>query len=195
MKSSDLKIAAGLYIKESKLSKEAKLQLFNFIQHEASDSQIKALLLDGKVVYLDEQAEAVVNDRFQAQENELREAGVIGNVLGILMFGPGGWAMWRTIHAAFSQAARKCGVFKISNQRDTCMTKAKIIEARKKIAFLAKSCTPQYSKNVEKCKKGLPKVLAKEKKKLAKLEAKLSKQERSGKGGPGSDPSDDTKLI
>lgn len=69
MKSSELKVAAATYVKESKMSNAAKLQLFKFIQHEASDAQIKALLLDGKIVALDEQAEEVVNDRFEAKKN------------------------------------------------------------------------------------------------------------------------------
>ena len=63
--SNNLKILAGQIISETKLSKEIKIQLLNFIQKEASDSQIKALLMDGKIVQLDEQAEVIVNDRFK----------------------------------------------------------------------------------------------------------------------------------
>jgi len=63
-----LRIIAGQIIVESKLSKSAKLQLLNFIQKEASDTQVKALLLDGKIVKLDEQSEKIVNDRFKISE-------------------------------------------------------------------------------------------------------------------------------
>lgn len=60
-----LRLMAGKIIVESKLSKAAKHQLLNFIKEEASDAQVKALLMDGKIVQLDEQAEAIVNDRFE----------------------------------------------------------------------------------------------------------------------------------
>ena len=69
MTSKELKITAGTFVVESKLSPQAKLQLLQFIQHEASDAQLKALMLDGKVVKLDEQAEAIVNDRFAAKKS------------------------------------------------------------------------------------------------------------------------------
>lgn len=68
MKSKDLKITAGYIVTESKLSKAAKLQLLNFIQKEASDEQLMALLLDGKITKLDEQAKEIINNRFQLSE-------------------------------------------------------------------------------------------------------------------------------
>ena len=49
----------------SKLTKEAKLQMLEYVQHQASESQLKLLLLDGKIAKLDEQTEAIVNDRFK----------------------------------------------------------------------------------------------------------------------------------
>jgi len=63
-----LRIIAAEMIVESKLSKSAKFQLLNFIKEEATDAQIKALLMDGKIVQLDEQAEEIVNDRFEISE-------------------------------------------------------------------------------------------------------------------------------
>ena len=68
MKSKNLKITAGSFVAESELSKPAKLQMLNFIQHEATDHQLMALLLDGEIVELDEQAEQIVEDRFNVQE-------------------------------------------------------------------------------------------------------------------------------
>jgi len=70
MESKDLKIAAGSIITGSKISKPAKLQLLNFVQNEATDHQIMALMLDGKVVKIDEQAEQVVEDRFEIYKKE-----------------------------------------------------------------------------------------------------------------------------
>lgn len=66
MRDLNLRIAAGYFVKESSLPKPAKLQLLNFIQQEASDAQVKALLLDGQVVFLDEYAEQIVEDRWNA---------------------------------------------------------------------------------------------------------------------------------
>jgi len=60
-----IRIFAGKMIVESELSKSAKLQLLNFIQHEATDSQVKVMLMDGEIVSLDEHAEEIVNSRFE----------------------------------------------------------------------------------------------------------------------------------
>lgn len=64
MNSKDLKIVAGSFITESKLTKESKKQLLNFIQHEACDHQVMALMLDGKITKLDEQSKQIVEERF-----------------------------------------------------------------------------------------------------------------------------------
>ncbi|MFW9871875.1 MAG: hypothetical protein ACFFG0_02150 [Candidatus Thorarchaeota archaeon] len=64
-----LRILAGTIVADSKLSKEAKRQLLNFIQNEASDHQIKALLLDGKILAkIDEQAAEVIEARFKNKD-------------------------------------------------------------------------------------------------------------------------------
>lgn len=63
-----LRMMAGSIIMDSDLSNSAKLQMLNFIKEEASDAQVKALLMDGKIVKLDEQSEQIVNDRFEVSE-------------------------------------------------------------------------------------------------------------------------------
>jgi hypothetical protein len=65
MKTVELKLLAGQIVVESKLSKSAKLQLLNWLKTEASESQVKAFLLDGGIVILDEQSEEIVNARFK----------------------------------------------------------------------------------------------------------------------------------
>jgi len=67
-----LRLIAAAIIAESKLPKQAKLQMLNFIKEEATDVQVKALLMDGKIVKLDEQSEEIVNDRFKVSENGKR---------------------------------------------------------------------------------------------------------------------------
>jgi len=66
-----LRITAAYCIKESKLTKAAKLQLMNFLENEASDAQVMALILDGKVQVLDEMAEEIVNDRWDSKLLEI----------------------------------------------------------------------------------------------------------------------------
>jgi len=62
----------------------------------------------------------------------------------------------RAAHAAISQAARKCGVFEDSPQRNLCMAKAKLViednKARKLMGFVSK-CNQE--KNPLKCKEKL----------------------------------------
>jgi len=61
-----LRVTAAYIVKESDLTKAAKLQLMNFLENEATDAQVMALILDGKVQILDEMAEEIVYDRFDA---------------------------------------------------------------------------------------------------------------------------------
>jgi hypothetical protein len=61
-----LRVIAAYLIKESNLTKAAKLQLVNFLENEATDAQVMALLLDGKVQILDEMAEEIVYARFKS---------------------------------------------------------------------------------------------------------------------------------
>ena len=73
MESKDLKITAADYVMESKMTNPAKLQMLNFIQKEANDHQLMSLMLDGKIVKLDEQAKQIVEDRFYTSD-KLQEA-------------------------------------------------------------------------------------------------------------------------
>ena len=70
MKELQLRILAGAVVTESELPKAAKLQLLNFIESEATDAQIKVLIMDGEVTYLDEFAEQIVHDRWDALNME-----------------------------------------------------------------------------------------------------------------------------
>ena len=71
-----LRIVAGAIITESKLPKVAKIQLLNFIEQEATTAQVKALLMDGEIVYLDEISEQIVHDRWDVAVDE----GALSNV-------------------------------------------------------------------------------------------------------------------
>ena len=75
MELNTLKILAGDIVTKSKISKPAKLQLLNWLQNEATEVQIKALLLDGEMVIdLDEQADEIVIARFKSKESGFETA-------------------------------------------------------------------------------------------------------------------------
>ena len=63
----ELQIFVGHTVVESKMSKASKIQLLNFIQHEATKHQLMSLIMDGKIVKLDEQAKQIVEDRFNVK--------------------------------------------------------------------------------------------------------------------------------
>jgi len=70
----ELKKLAGSAVMESGYSDSAKKQLFNFILNEASDAELKTLILDGEFERLDEDAINVINKRFDmVSENELED--------------------------------------------------------------------------------------------------------------------------
>lgn len=68
--SKELKKLAGNTVMESVYSTSAKKQLLNFILNEASDAQLKALILDGDIERLDEDAAQFVNKRFNLVKEE-----------------------------------------------------------------------------------------------------------------------------
>lgn len=157
-----LRLFVGQVVVESKLSKEAKLQMLNFIKEEASDAQIKALLLDGKIVHLDEQAEEIVNERFDVSEAggrvaKLRKSGMslFGQTIGGLGIP---WAIYRTIRSQFDNCTRKCGSYEINtSRRQHCMIQCKLSKAQQELKEVQKTGDP---KKIEKAKKRLAKVQA-----------------------------------
>ena len=74
MTKKELKKLAGQTVMESEYSDSGKKQLLNFILNEASDAQLKALVLDGNIEKLDEDAELFVNKRFDiVKENDIKD--------------------------------------------------------------------------------------------------------------------------
>lgn len=170
-----LRLFAAAVISESKLSKSAKLQLLNFIEEEATDAQVKALLMDGKIVKLDEQAEEIVNDRFETTKiNEaLLTEGPVGSIMGMLIFSPVLWAAWRALGGILSKKRRQCGTFRISTERDKCLERVVIENLKDKIAIVEKAIKEcDKTKDPEKCRE---KGNAAKQKLLAKLAAKEKK--------------------
>jgi len=179
----DLRILAGEIVVESKLSKPAKLQLLNFIKEQATDSQTKALLLDGDIIKLDEESEKIINQRFEVSEigKHLNEGG-FKTIFGMFLLGPYGWAAYRAIRAFANEKSRKCGTFGIGRTRDVCLWKLRAEEATKMAALIAKemkNCS--QSKNPDKCKKaGQAKIM----KYQAKAKQQMDKIKKFGTKSP-----------
>ena len=74
MTNKELKKLAGQNVMESDYSHSAKKQLLNFILSEANDTQLKALILDGDIERLDEDAVILVDKRFEnIKENDIKD--------------------------------------------------------------------------------------------------------------------------
>jgi len=66
MNKNDLKILSGAMIWEASLPKNAKIQLIRFVK-EATETQLKAFILDGEVIpksKLDEGSVQIIGERF-----------------------------------------------------------------------------------------------------------------------------------
>lgn len=60
-----LKITCGEIVVSAKLTKESKLQLLNFVQVEADEHQLKALLLDGEIIVKsNDESKEIIDQRF-----------------------------------------------------------------------------------------------------------------------------------
>jgi hypothetical protein len=165
-----LKIIAGSIVTESKLSKQSKLQLLNFIQYEATDIQIKALLLDGKILTkIDKQTEQIIEDRFKNHNikkiiNEINPELMSAGIVGGTMLAIAGKMAFNVSRNILNKAHRACKKFK-ENEKQKCLSKFRKEAAIKQIQVLQSyrgKCNK--TKNPEKCIAGIDKKIAKAKK-------------------------------
>jgi hypothetical protein len=163
--------------------------MLTWLENEATEAQLKAFLLDGQIVHLDEQAEEIVNTRFDIHEQGLSEAGTIMGVIGALA---GILPLWRAVAVQFSDAQRQCGTFKISKDRDACMAKARMAYAKKKIEAMKKAQGGCKSyKDPQACMSVLGSHIKKEMIKMSKQQEKLKALTMKGRAA-GADPA---KLV
>jgi len=184
MMSKQLRLVAAYKVVTSSASKNVKEHLIKFIKEDASDAQIKALLMDGRVVQLDEQAEEIVNDRFEGYPH-LNESGMFLQILGKMV---GVLPIWRKLAGIFSDAHRQCGLQKISKDRDACMAKARLGYALKKIEIIKNAMANcDQVNNPKRCKVVMKDQLAKEQARAKKQQEKLNKEISKG-NTPGEEP-------
>lgn len=164
-----LRIIAGAIVTESKLSKEAKVQLLNFIQKEASDIQIKALLLDGKILpKIDEQTEEIINDRFISRESDLVIAAGGAAMVGLIVAGIAS-EINKIRKRILTKAGRACKSY-TGDMHSKCVNKFKKESLGKELQLLQRgkeAC--KKSKDPKKCIASLDKKIIKTKKKYDKI--------------------------
>ncbi|MBR9682662.1 MAG: hypothetical protein GOV02_03215 [Candidatus Aenigmarchaeota archaeon] len=138
-----LYLITGYEIAESEnYSDKAKVQLITWL-NEATESQVKAFLLDGKIVRLNEQEEESVNDRFEISEvggriAKLRKSwsSQAGSGAGMNVF----WLAYRKLRSMFSACTKRCGTYEVNtSRRQHCMIKCKVQQAQGEIAAAKKA--------------------------------------------------------
>jgi hypothetical protein len=148
-----LRLFAAEVVVASKLSKPAKIQMLEFIQKEATDAQVKALLLDGKIVKLDEQAEQIVNNRFEVSEAGGRVAKLRKSYM--TQYGSGGgvnpaWLLYRAARAQFDKCTRRCGTFELNtSRRQHCLIKCKVQKLQKELQGAKKAGDEKKAKQLQ----------------------------------------------
>jgi hypothetical protein len=172
---STLKIALGISVTENKkLTKEQKVKVLEFIQN-GTDSQVQHLALTGEVKKVFTEAEKKqLQEKIESSKlikEQILTEGPVGSILGMMIFTPFIWAAWRTIAGLVSSKRRKCGMYRISEERDKCIDRVNIFEYQKKIDVInkaAKDCPK--NKDPKRCQ-------AKHDYALDKMKAKLKKAE------------------
>ena len=138
-----LRLITAEMILSSDLPKQAKIQMLNFVKEEATDAQVKALLMDGKIIPLDEISEEVVNARFELSE----AGGKIAQMRKSYMTqaGSGGglnpmWIAYRAVRGAFDKCTQKCGTLELNTaRRQHCMIQCKAAKAQGELTAAKKS--------------------------------------------------------
>jgi hypothetical protein len=157
-----------IFSENDKLSKQAKLQLINFIE-QADEYQLKVLAMDGEIVAeskLDEQARQIISDRFKT----FSELAPIGWAAIVAMAAVIGAKRRKVMLKKYNAGClgKKGKVLKVCMQQGT-------VKAYKDEISMYKSQMGKCSqtKKPEKCKKALGKHIVKAQTKMAKAAKKL----------------------
>lgn len=171
-----LRLIAASIIVDSNLSKAAKQQMLNFIKEEATDVQVKALMLDGKIVRLDEQAEQIVNDRFEAlSEDPLVAAGMALAPFFIALVGQ----MVKSFKRRMTAGGSTCRKFK-GAEYNKCMGKYQLDGEMEKMKVLKQAVSKcNQTKDPAKCHLKISKMIARQKRKIDKTKERTARSRRS----------------
>ena len=156
------KVAAETIVTNSSLSRSSKLQLLNFVENEATEYQVMAFLLDGTIVQLDEQAENIVEDRFNCSEvgqivTEMEPITAAAALTGTLL----AKRAMEFVKRRYLDAAAKMCKGKSGKERTQCIEKIQNKKIDDTIAALKKAKAQcGKTKNPEKCAKKIDKDIA-----------------------------------
>ena len=171
-----LKILAGYQVVSSKLPRQSKQLLLNFIQHESSEYQLKALLLDGKIIEeVDEISKGIIDDRvklteyFKILEESRRKTAM--SILGFVL-SPGSLIIYRSIRSLYDKCSYECGLVSFNTQkRQICLAKCNILRRTKELNLIRKINCKKYP-NPEKCR-------IKKEKAIKEIQRKISKDKET----------------
>lgn len=145
MNVNNLKFLAGTVVyKSGKLSEASKIQLLNFIK-EADSHQIMALLLDRKIMKLDETAKAILEDRFEnSKYNEIINEIAPKTKTYLSLTGAGFYGLpfiiYRKIRSLHDACTKKCGTYEFNTiRRQVCLVRCNIAEKELILAQLRKT--------------------------------------------------------
>lgn len=137
------RLLAAEIVVSSKLPTSVKRQFVNFIKECKSDAQVKALLMDGEITKLDEQAENIVNQRWELSEAGGRVAKLRKSYMSTA--GSGGglnvfWLAYRKIRSMYDSCTKRCGTYELNtSRRQHCMIKCKVAKAKAELAAAQKA--------------------------------------------------------
>lgn len=153
MTKKELQIITGLIVTESKIDKEGKLQILDWLQNEASKVDIMGFLMDGRIKHFDESVEQIVIDRFAVHE----AGGRIAKLRKTAMSVAGGttylgvpYLLYRTIRANFDKCTKKCGTYEFNTtRRQHCMIKCKVGKLSAELSAAQKTKDPAKIKSAQ----------------------------------------------
>jgi len=153
-----------MFSENDKLTKQAKLQLVNFIE-QANEHQLKVLAMDGELVpvsKLDEHTRQIIDDRFES----FSEIGIIG-VAAILTMASVLGAKKR--RAAILRHQQGCAT-KSGQAKMICFQNAQLRGFKEEIGvYKSQIGKCSQTKNPEKCKTSLNKRVERIRAKIAKM--------------------------
>lgn len=170
MDKKELQILSMATVSESDKSKLAKLQLLNFIM-EASEHQLMAFMLDGKIIKTDELTEQVIEDRFRISEAGGRVAKLRKSYSSLTGVGfPVMWALYRKIRSIYDVCTKRCGKYEVNtSRRQHCMIKCRVEKYQAQLVAAKKA---KNNKEVQKAKANLLKAKAALQKSIASIKAR-----------------------
>ena len=133
----DLQIVAAGLVLESDMDNASVLSLIKFIKNEATDEQLKSIIVTKALpLVVTEAFEVAVNEKF----DKIVQEGTIRTLRKTAMSGMGAtgglnptWLAYRTARAHFGDCTKKCGTYEINTvRRQACMAKCKAAVAKAK---------------------------------------------------------------